>query len=103
LPASNSRDSRSTKLARMHFKTTIRADVPQGRKGKHNGIVRVILRDLALLKSGAALKIPLADLPDTKDNVRSALNRATRKAGLNVSTAADGEFLYIWNLDMSSD
>jgi len=29
--------------------------------------------------------------------VRSALNRATRKAGLKVQTASDGDFLYVWN------
>jgi len=29
--------------------------------------------------------------------VRSALNRATRKAQLNVATASDAEFLYVWS------
>jgi hypothetical protein len=91
----------ATKLAKpapMHFKTVVHAEVPQGRKGKHKEIVTILLRDLDLLKDGAALKVPLAELPDTKENVRSALNRATRKAGRKVSTAMDGEFLYIWNL-----
>jgi hypothetical protein len=91
----------ATKLAKpvsMHFKTVIHADIPQGRNGKHKEIVSVILKDLDRLKDGAALKVPLAGLPDTKENVRSALNRATRKAGLKVSTATDGEYLYIWNL-----
>jgi hypothetical protein len=37
-------------------------------------------------------------LPDTKENIRSALNRATRKIGRRVATAADGGFLYIWNV-----
>jgi hypothetical protein len=82
----------------MHFKTVIHADIPQGRNGKHKEIVSVILKDLDRLKEGAALKVPLAGLPDTKENVRSALNRATRKAGRKVSTAADGEYLYIWNV-----
>jgi hypothetical protein len=56
------------------------------------------MRDLELLKPGSALKVPIHDLPDTKENIRSALNRATRKAGRRVSTAIDGDFLYIWNL-----
>jgi hypothetical protein len=87
-----------TKAAPMHFKTVVHADIPQGRNGKHREIVMVIMRDLELLKPGSALKVPIQDLPDTKENIRSALNRATRKAGRKVSTAIDGEFLYIWNL-----
>jgi hypothetical protein len=43
------------------------------------------------------LKIPLDELPDTKVNIRSALSRATRKVGITVATAADEEFLYVWN------
>lgn len=84
--------------APMHFKTMIQADVPQGRNGKHKEIVDIILHDLDRLKSDAALKIPLADLPDRKENIRSALNRATRKASRKVATAADDSFLYIWNV-----
>lgn len=81
----------------VHFATTLRSNVPTGRKGKHNSIVNAIVKDLATLAPGNALKIPLVDLPDTKVNIRSALNRATRKAGLNVATAADEKFLYVWN------
>ncbi len=84
--------------ALMHFKTIVQADVPQGRNGKHKEIVTVIFRDLDRLKNGAALKIPLADLPDRKENIRSALNRATHKTNRKVSTATDGEFLYVWNV-----
>jgi hypothetical protein len=43
------------------------------------------------------LKIPLSDLPDSKVNIRSALNRATRKSHKSVATAADDDFLYVWN------
>jgi hypothetical protein len=95
--------AKQAKADHLRFKTVIRTDVPHGRNGKHKGIVTVILRDLERLKSGAALKVPIGDLADTKENVRSALNRATRKAGLKVATAADGEFLYVWNLDMVND
>jgi len=58
----------------------------------------MILRDLDQLKNGAALRVPLAELKDTKENVRSALNRATRKSKRNVSTATDENFLYVWNV-----
>jgi hypothetical protein len=42
--------------------------------------------------------VPLADLGNTKENVRSALNRATRSAKLKVATATDENFLYVWNI-----
>jgi hypothetical protein len=82
----------------MQFKTMVQADVPQGRNGKHKLIVDAILKDLDRLKAGSALKVPLAELAETKAKVRSALNRATRKAGRNVATAADATYLYVWNV-----
>jgi hypothetical protein len=82
----------------MHFKTMVQADVPQGRNGKHKQIITTILKDLDNLTPGAAIKIPLDKLVESKEKVRSALNRATRKAGRNVATAADRTFLYVWNI-----
>ena len=82
----------------MHFKTMVQADVPQGRNGRHKEIVSIILKDLDRMNDGSALKVPLADLADGKEKVRSALNRATRKAGRDVATASDGAFLYVWNV-----
>jgi hypothetical protein len=81
-----------------HFKTIAMIDVPRSRNGKHKLIVTAILRDLDQLGTGAAFKVPLADLGDTKENVRSALNRATRKSGRDVATATDEKFLYVWNV-----
>ena len=86
-----------TKTATMHFKTMVRSDVPQGRNGKHRQIVTTILKDLDGLNAGSAIKVPLAELADSKEKVRSALNRATRKAGRRVETASDASFLYVWN------
>ncbi|HEU5334656.1 MAG TPA: hypothetical protein VFU27_01770 [Terriglobales bacterium] len=79
------------------FKITDRSNVPNGRKGKHHEIVAAILKDLHGLRAGKALKIPLAELPDTTVNVRSALNRASHKLGKDVATATDKDFLYVWN------
>ncbi len=79
------------------FNSTARGNVPSGRKGKHHSIVVAILRDLKELEKGQALKIPLSELPDSKVNIRSALNRETRKLKKPVATAADEHFLYIWN------
>ena len=86
------------KKATMHFKTMVQAEVPQGRNGKHKLIVTIILKDLDGLKAGAAIKVPLAELAESKEKVRSALNRATRKAGSKVATATDANFLYVWNV-----
>jgi hypothetical protein len=44
----------------------------------------------------SALKIPLSALPDTKENVRAALSRATRQRGIDIETSSDDEFLYVW-------
>jgi hypothetical protein len=84
-----------------HFKTMTQASVPQGRKGKHQQIVATILDDLDKLKDDSAIKVPLAELVESKEKVRSALNRATRMAGRTVATASDSTFLYIWNVPPS--
>ena len=89
--------SAQTRPGPTHFKTMVQLDVPQGRNGKHKLIVTAILKDLDRLKAGSALKVPLAELVDSKEKVRSALNRATRKAGRKVETASDTTFLYVWN------
>jgi hypothetical protein len=78
------------------FKTVSQVDVPHGRNGKHKQIITEILSDLAQLKDGAAMRIPLKDLNDTMANVRSALNRATRQKGIPVATATDADYLYVW-------
>jgi hypothetical protein len=88
----------SAKTLPMHFKTMVQTDVPQGRNGKHKLIVTTILKDLDNLKAGSALKVPLADLVLSKEKVRSAVNRATRKANRKVATASDTIFLYVWNV-----
>jgi hypothetical protein len=86
------------KVVPSHFKTMVQAEVPQGRNGKHKLIVTTILKDLDRLKDGAAIKVPLVELAESKEKVRSALNRATRKAGRKVATASDATFLYVWNV-----
>jgi hypothetical protein len=88
----------STKPSALHFKTTVQASIPMGRNGKHKEIVTTILKDLDNLKTGSALKVPIAGLAESKEKVRSALNRATRKESRKVATATDAQFLYIWNV-----
>jgi hypothetical protein len=88
---------RPRKAIPMNFKSMSQIDVPQGRNGKHKAIVTKILSDLDQIKPGVALKVPLAQLTDSKENVRSALNRASRKGERNVATASDDTYLYVWN------
>ena len=85
-----------SKKVPMNFKSMLQADVPQGRNGKHKQIVTQILSDLDQVEKGIALKVPLAQLAESKEKVRSALNRATRQQGRQVATASDDIFLYIW-------
>jgi hypothetical protein len=89
--------SRRAKGVPMNFATMSQKNVPHGRNGKHKEIVTKILSDLDRLASGVALKVPLAQLSESKEKVRSALNRATRKSGRHVATASDDAFLYVWN------
>jgi len=78
------------------FQTMQQLDVPQSRNGKHRGIVTSILEDVAHLKPGEAVKVPMKALGDTKENVRAALSRESKKRKLAIATAADGGYLYIW-------
>ncbi len=86
-----------TKRAGMNFRPMLQTDVPRTRNGKHKLIVTRILADLDHIEDGTAIKVPLAQLSESKEKVRSALNRATRKRGTRVATASDDEFLYVWN------
>jgi hypothetical protein len=80
----------------MKYESVLQTEIPTGRNGKHREIVSQLLSDIARLETGSALKVPLSELPDSKENIRSALNRATRERGLNVATSSDEDHLYIW-------
>ena len=41
--------------------------------------------------------LPLAELEESKENVRLALNRTIHNGNRNVATASDADFLYVWN------
>lgn len=86
----------------MKYQSIQQIDVPKGRDGKHKKIVTQLLSDIDQLDSGSALKVPISALPDTKENIRSALNRATHQKGIEVATSSDEEFLYIWKVEQPS-
>jgi len=80
------------------FQAVRQSQIPKGREGKHKQFISLLLNELYRVKPGLALKVPLATLPDTKANIRAALNRETRKKGLAVATASDSANLYIWKV-----
>lgn len=92
----------TTAKRKRRFATMAQIDVPHGRNGKHKGIVSSILDELSDLKDGEALKIALDELTDSKENVRSALNRASHKLNRPLATAADEKFLYVWSTKAKS-
>jgi hypothetical protein len=81
------------------FESVLQVDVPKGRDGKHKRIITRLLGDIAQLGDGTALKIPLSQLPDTKENIRSALSRAARQTNINLATSSNDEFLYVWKTE----
>ncbi|HEX5235338.1 MAG TPA: hypothetical protein VFW25_08415 [Silvibacterium sp.] len=87
---------RNGKPTPEQFESILQVDVPKGRDGKHKQIVERLLREIANLKPGMAMKIPLDELPDTKENIRSALGRAAGQQDIDIATSSNEEFLYVW-------
>jgi hypothetical protein len=84
----------------FHFGAVEHDDVPHGRKGKHRTIVANILEDLANRNEQQAVRVPLSGLRGEKiQNLRSALNRASRHKSLSIATASDEKYLYVWSTD----
>jgi hypothetical protein len=83
-----------------HFASKLVSSVPHGSKGKHNLIVSMILDDLNKLEAERAILVPLENLDGEKmENVRSALNRATRQREMVVATATDEKYFYVWRTE----
>ena len=81
------------------FQSILQVDVPKGRDGKHKQIVLQLLEGIEQLHDGSALKIPIAELPDTKENIRAALSRAANQKNLHISTSSNDDFLFVWKAD----
>jgi len=89
-------DNENVSPATMRFDSISQVDVPKGRDGKHKKIITQLLGDIAQLNAGSALKIPLAELPDTKENIRAALSRAASQKKLSIATSSNSDFLFVW-------
>ena len=89
----------SRKESHLNYRRMEQKDVPQGRRGKHHMVVGRILSDLTKLTPGEAIRVPLQDLGDSKENLRAALSRAAHKNGARLYTSADETFLYVWRTE----
>jgi hypothetical protein len=99
-PLSDGDNSNAKAVVPSHFATKLISTIPNGRKGKHNLIVSMILDDLASLDLEKAVLVPLESLEGEKmENVRSALNRATRQRKMLVATATDEKYFYVWRTE----
>lgn len=84
----------------LNFANKLIASIPTGRKGKHNAIVAKILADLDRLDMKTAILVPLDGLDGEKmENVRSALNRATKQKKISVATSTDDKYFYVWRTE----
>jgi len=94
---SNDRNNNGKSEVAFNFTSILQIDVPQVRNGKHRVLVSQIVSDLSRVKADTAVRIPLIGLAGEKmQNVRSALNRVTRANKMEVATAADENYLYVW-------
>jgi hypothetical protein len=87
----------------IRFESILQTQVPKGRDGKHKKIITQLLSDIAQVPTGSALKIPLAELPTTKENIRAALSRAGRQNNLDLATSSDKDYLYVWKKPSKDD
>jgi hypothetical protein len=92
-------DNEEARSRPMRFESVLQVDVPKGRDGKHKQIISQLLQDLERLSKGSALKIPLSELPDSKENIRSALSRAANQRKLAIATSSSDDFLYVWKVE----
>jgi hypothetical protein len=98
--ASSGQNGNGKTVVPSNFSSTLISRIPHSRKGKHNLIVAKILDDLHKLAAEKAVLIPLDDLEGEKmENVRSALNRATRQRDMLVATATDEKYFYVWRTE----
>jgi hypothetical protein len=86
----------------LNFSNRLIASIPHGRKGKHNVIVAKILSDLDRLDMDTAILVPLDGLDGEKmENVRSALNRATKQKKISMATSTDEKYFYVWRTQLT--
>jgi hypothetical protein len=69
-----------------------------GLQKSHRKVIEDIPDDLSTLSTERAVQILLSTL-NGEQNLRSALNRATREKNIPVVTSSDEKYLYVWRAD----
>jgi hypothetical protein len=64
------------------------------RRSKHFELMQEVLKGLAALSSGSALKVPLGD--NSAKDLRSAVVRAACSHNIQISSSSDDTNLYVW-------
>ena len=89
--------AKEDKNSKSSYTTVTIGDVPRGRHGKHHGLVNEILDEVAGLKDGSALRVPVQTFGRVKlANVRAALGRAAKQKDLPIVTTSDDKYLFVW-------
>ena len=87
----------NSRQAGMKYRQVQISNLKRGRHGKHHDLVQGIVRELATVKAGSALEIPMADVGGIGlANLRSAVHRAAASNGLEIETIADDGKFYVW-------
>lgn len=87
---------KANQISAHDFKRIRLSDLRQGRRGKHHDVVTPIVEEIAALRDGDAITIPLGAISIPLANLRAALMKATSSRGLKISTYSDDAALYVW-------
>ena len=88
----NTRHTRS----RDEFERVPLSALRQGRHGKHHDLTSDIAAQIARLRDGEAIRIPLENVDLSLPNLRSAVSRAMQARGIRIGTFSDGDNLFVW-------
>lgn len=81
----------------FNYERVLISGLKKSRKGKHHELLGRIMEDLKRSAPSYAVRIPLSSIEGLSVlNLRSAIVRATNKAGISVSTSSDDENFYVW-------
>ena len=76
------------------------SELLKGRRGKHDELVKGVLRDLSTLPPDEAMRIRLKSVRGISlGNLRSAISRAARTRKIKIQTYSDSDYLYLWKPD----
>jgi sugar-specific transcriptional regulator TrmB len=76
------------------------SELLQGRRGKHDELVKGVLRYLSTLPRNEAMRIRLNSVRGISlGNLRSAISRAAKTRKIKIQTYSDSDYMYLWKPD----